>query len=169
MVIARQLRDNNCLAAIFAPRYQDVSQGPLGMNGGSSALYLARTSCDPLFCTLSNSGGNRRAFGLPGAGGDHFHCAVEPSPDHIRCRLLHICSTLSDDCAMPCEIVDWTEQFCEKIIETLHACFYGVLSVFPLVARKSASIAIICVHGHEHLMCSVVSLRTVNQFLRFPG
>ena len=25
---------------------------------------------------------------LPGAGGDHFHCTVEPSPSHIRCRLL---------------------------------------------------------------------------------
>ena len=39
----------------------------------------------PLFCTLFNRGGNRRAFRLPGAGGDHFHCAVEPSPGHIRC------------------------------------------------------------------------------------
>ena len=29
-VIARQVRDKNCLAAIFAPRHQSVSQGPLG-------------------------------------------------------------------------------------------------------------------------------------------
>ena len=29
-VIARQLRDKNCLGAIFAPGHQDVSQGPLG-------------------------------------------------------------------------------------------------------------------------------------------
>ena len=29
-VIARQLRDNNCLAAIFALRHQNVSSGPLG-------------------------------------------------------------------------------------------------------------------------------------------
>ena len=28
--IARQLRDKNCLGAIFAPGHQDVSQGPLG-------------------------------------------------------------------------------------------------------------------------------------------
>ena len=27
---------------------------------------------------------NRRAFRLSGAGGDHVHCAVEPSPGHIR-------------------------------------------------------------------------------------
>ena len=46
------------------------------MNGGSSAPYLARTPCVPLFCTLFNRDGNRRAFGLPGAGGDHFHCTV---------------------------------------------------------------------------------------------
>ena len=31
-----------------------------------------------------NRGGNIRAFRLAGAGGDHFNCAVEPSPGHIR-------------------------------------------------------------------------------------
>ena len=55
------------------------------MNGGSSAPYLARTPCVPLFSTLFKKGGNRRAFRLPGAGGDHFHCTVEPSPGRIRC------------------------------------------------------------------------------------
>ena len=25
-------------------------------------------------------------FRLPGEGGDHFHCTVEPSSGHIRCR-----------------------------------------------------------------------------------
>ena len=30
-VIARQVRDKNCLAAIFAPRHQSVSSGPLGV------------------------------------------------------------------------------------------------------------------------------------------
>ena len=55
-------------------------------NGGSFAAYLARTPF-PLFCALFNRGGKRRAFRLPGAGGDHVHCAVEPSPDHIRRRL----------------------------------------------------------------------------------
>ena len=38
------------------------------------------------FCTLFNRGGNRRAFRLPGAGGHHFHCVVEPSSSHIRCE-----------------------------------------------------------------------------------
>ena len=56
------------------------------VNGGSSAPHLARTPCVPLFSTLFNRGGNRRAFRLPGAGGEHFHCTVEPSPSHIRCR-----------------------------------------------------------------------------------
>ena len=57
------------------------------MNGGSSAPYLACTPCVLLFCTLFNGDGNRRAFRLPGAGGDHFHCTVEPSPGHIRGRI----------------------------------------------------------------------------------
>ena len=56
------------------------------MIGGSSASYLARTPCVPLFYTLFNKGGSRRAFRPPGEGGDHFHCTVEPSPGHIRCR-----------------------------------------------------------------------------------
>ena len=57
------------------------------MNGGSSAPYLACTPCVPLFCTLFNRGGSRRVFGLRGEGGDHFHCTVEPSLGHIRCRV----------------------------------------------------------------------------------
>ena len=39
------------------------------MIGESSASYLARTPCIPLFCTLFNRGGNRRAFRLPGRAG----------------------------------------------------------------------------------------------------
>ena len=50
------------------------------MNRGSSAPYLARTP----------RGGDRRVFRLPGEGGDHFHCAVEPSPGHIRCRISEV-------------------------------------------------------------------------------
>ena len=63
------------------------------MNGGSSASYLTRTPCVPLFCTLLYRDGNRRAFRLPGEGEDHFHCTVEPSPGHIRCRILQNSST----------------------------------------------------------------------------
>ena len=58
------------------------------MIGGSSAPYLARTPCVPLFCTLFNSGGNRGALDYQGRAGDHFHCTVEPSPGHIRCRVI---------------------------------------------------------------------------------
>ena len=56
------------------------------MNGGSSASHLARTPCVPLFSTLFTRGGNKRVFRIPGEGGDHFHCAVDPSPGHFRCR-----------------------------------------------------------------------------------
>ena len=49
------------------PGYRTVE-----MNGGSSAPYLACTPCVPLFCTLFNRGGNRRAFRLPGTGGGSF-------------------------------------------------------------------------------------------------
>ena len=45
-------------------------------------LYPLRS----LVCALFNKGGSIRAFRLPGAGEDHFHCTVEPSPGHIRCR-----------------------------------------------------------------------------------
>ena len=57
---------------------------------GSSVRYLACTPCVPLFCTLFTGGGNRRASRLPGEGGDHFHCAVEPSPGHLWCRELNL-------------------------------------------------------------------------------
>ena len=42
------------------------------MNGGTSAPYLARTPCVPLFSTLFSRGGNRRVFRLAGAGGGSF-------------------------------------------------------------------------------------------------
>ena len=61
------------------------------MTGGSSASYLARTPCVPLLCTLFHRpwGGNRRAFRLPGEGGDHFHCTVEPSSGHSGKKKAH--------------------------------------------------------------------------------
>ena len=40
----------------------------MAMNGGSSTSHLACTPCVSLFCTLFKGGG------------DHVHCAVEPSP-----------------------------------------------------------------------------------------
>ena len=36
-----------------------------------------------LVCTLFTKGGSREAFRLRGAGGDHFHYTVEPSPGHF--------------------------------------------------------------------------------------
>ena len=49
---------------------------------------LVPLACVPLFCTLFNRAGSRRVFRLPGAGRDHFHCTVEPSSGHIRCRFV---------------------------------------------------------------------------------
>ena len=42
------------------------------MIGGSSAPYLARTPCVPLFCSSFNRVGNKERFRLPGAGGGSF-------------------------------------------------------------------------------------------------
>ena len=61
-------------ALLFTPEME--------MNGRSSASNLACTPCVPLFYSLFNRGGNRRASRFPGDGGDHFHCTVEPSPGH---------------------------------------------------------------------------------------
>ena len=38
-VIARQVRDKNCLATIFAPRHQSVSSGPLGRVSSDSVFF----------------------------------------------------------------------------------------------------------------------------------
>ena len=43
-VIARRLRDINCLAAMFAPRHPDVSSGPLG-RGSWGGLARAANPC----------------------------------------------------------------------------------------------------------------------------
>ena len=58
------------------------------MNGGSSAPYLACTPCVPLFCALFLGVETEELLDYQGRAGDHFHCTVEPSPGHIRCRPL---------------------------------------------------------------------------------
>ena len=45
---------------------------------------LAPLAC-PCFVSC-RKGVEAEAFRLPGEGGDHLHCAVEPSPGHIWCR-----------------------------------------------------------------------------------
>ena len=85
------------------------------MNAGSSASYLACTPYVPVLCNLFNRDGNRRAFKLPGEGGDHFHCAVEPSPGHIRCRSLegHKRSVLYVQCLLVSGLS--CKSFCESL------------------------------------------------------
>ena len=48
-VIARQVRDKNCLAAIFAPRHQSVASGPLGGGYFGPEKKLAPTPQIPRF------------------------------------------------------------------------------------------------------------------------
>ena len=61
----------------------------MGVLGGGQKVYVEKVYVlfpSPMFSTLFSKAGNRKAFRLQGAGGDHFHCTVEPSPGHIRCR-----------------------------------------------------------------------------------
>ena len=57
-------KNTNCMPNIFGRLWCRT----MDMNGGSSASYLACTLRFPLFCTLLNRGGARRAFRLPGEG-----------------------------------------------------------------------------------------------------
>ena len=63
-------------------------------NGGSTASYLARTLLRPCVFACFDRSGSKGAFRLPGAKWDHCRCTVEPSPGHIRCRILSL--ALSD-------------------------------------------------------------------------
>ena len=56
------------------------------MIGGSSASYLACTPCVPLFAHCLIRVEAEGLVDFQGRAGDHFHCTVEASPGHIRCR-----------------------------------------------------------------------------------
>ena len=56
------------------------------MNGESSAPYLARTPCVPLFVHCLKRVETEGLLDYQGWAGIIFHCTVEPSPGHIRCR-----------------------------------------------------------------------------------
>ena len=67
--------------AHFGDRYDWTTEAP--DNGNDRRKFCVVPRLHPLrSLLLFNRGGNRRAFRLPGAGGDHFHCAVEPSRSH---------------------------------------------------------------------------------------
>ena len=44
----------------------------------------------PLICAYFHRVGNKERFRLPGAGGEHFHRTLDPSPGHIRCRYYYV-------------------------------------------------------------------------------
>ena len=75
----REIRKMPC----FGDRCDWTTGGP--HNGNEWKKYLAHTPRPRLYAYLNRSG-TKRAFSLPGAMWDHFRCAVEPSPGHIRCR-----------------------------------------------------------------------------------
>ena len=56
------------------------------MNGGSSAPHLACTPCVPLLSTSLIGVETEALLDYRGRAGEHFHCTVEPSLGHIRCR-----------------------------------------------------------------------------------
>ena len=61
--------------------------GPsMEMNGGSTASYLMRALCVPVFF-LVLTGLEAKGFRLLGTRRDHFRFTVEPLPSHIRCRI----------------------------------------------------------------------------------
>ena len=66
-VITRQVRDKNCLAAIFAPRHQSVSQGPLGSGFCKGTVPGAppRPSPGPLRMPKNNS---KETYSVPPEG-----------------------------------------------------------------------------------------------------
>ena len=74
-----------------------------------------RTSFAPLASPLSsnlfNRDGNGRAFRLPGEGGDHLHCTVEPSPGHIRCRFFRLLSLGVTDSGSGGPRLLWRDSF----------------------------------------------------------
>ena len=83
---------DRCRKHVFLHAQYDWTTGVLD-NGKEWRKFRAVPRLYPLrslSCTLFNKGGSRGAFRLPGTGGDHFHCTVEPSPGHIRCRVSSI-------------------------------------------------------------------------------
>ena len=53
------------------------------MIGGRASLAPLASPCLVL-CSIGVE--TEGVFRLPGEGGDHVHCMVEPSPGHIQCR-----------------------------------------------------------------------------------
>ena len=88
-VIARQVRDKNCLAATFAPRHQSVSSGPLGWGrregGTPGAGRKSREQCTT----------QKRVWDAPG-GGDNFHFAKcsRPFIQSVKSTLSSLCQVL---------------------------------------------------------------------------
>ena len=98
----RRLRSSrDCLPKF--PWLDDRGYRTVEMNGGSSAPYLARTPGVPLFSILFQLLGveTEGLLDYQGRGVDHFHCTVQPSPGHIRCRGFLLLGIHLGNCAAP--------------------------------------------------------------------
>ena len=111
-------------APIFHAQYDWTAGAPDNGNDWRKFRVVPRPHpLRPSFCPLFNRGGSRRAFRLPGAGGDHFHCTVEPSPGHIRCR---------NDCDFSCD----SYPCFHKILAAILVAILLALCVFKSLAMS---------------------------------
>ena len=87
------------------------------MNGGSSAPYLARTPCVPLFCALFNRGGSRGFFRLPGAGGDHFivRWSLRPVIFGVDLKSEEVCEKLSRNVRWLSGLIASDSEICGRL------------------------------------------------------
>ena len=87
------LREGHGSGSAFVGKQYDWTTKGTGHRGGQwkgMEEVQRRTSLAPLaspcFTLSLLSLEAEEGFSLPGEGGDHFHCAVEPSSGHIRYR-----------------------------------------------------------------------------------
>ena len=90
--VAERLQNAACKRP---PHSQFLNPRPIWLDdrGAGQWKWMEEVPCRTPLTPLASpcfvliwKGGNRRALTLRGEGGDHFHCTVEPSPGHIRCR-----------------------------------------------------------------------------------
>ena len=73
----------------FGDRYDWTTRGPNDGNEWRKHHVVPRAHpLPPLVYACLKRSGKKGASRLSGATWDHLRCAVEPSPGHIRCRVL---------------------------------------------------------------------------------
>ena len=85
----------------------------------------------PFLCTWFNRGGSRRAFRLPGEGGDHIYCTVEPLPGHSRCRKMRNFLHHQKSLANGDFLCDSTISTSPRAITTTQTDIFSGLQTYP--------------------------------------